>query len=191
MRLFPPRKVNEHYWKFLNSVSPDDKTLIALGLVARPRGLSGEVLVRAYNAFNPNLRADLPVVITTRNGNINTMVESARWYGKRFGVKFLNIDSRNQAESINGGEIFTEMKNLSEAKSGEFFVFELIGLSVVDSDNEIFGKIIDVMTLPANDVLVIEREDAKVLVPFIEGVVDEVDTLSKRVKISRVEEFIV
>ncbi len=174
----------------MNSVSPDDKTLIALGLIVKPRGLSGEVLIRAYNESNPNIKENLPVVISVKDKSIDATVESARWYGNRFGVKFKNISGRDQADNIKGGEIFTEMKNLPETKPGEFFVFELIGLLVVEKDDVIFGKIIDVMSLPANDVLIVEHEGENALIPMIKEAIDDIDIAAGRVMVSRAKEFL-
>ncbi len=171
-------------------MSPDDKTLIALGLVVKPRGLSGEVFVRAYNEFNPSLRADLPVLISTSDDNIQTVVESARWYGKRYGVKFENIDSIDDAETLRNGEILTEMKNLPTRKPDEFFVFDLVGLDIVDADDMIFGKVTDVLNLPANDVLIIEHDNAEVLIPLLKEIIDEISIESRQIKISRVREFL-
>ena len=171
-------------------MSPDDNTLIALGLIAKPRGLRGEVFLRAYNEFNPSLRVDLPVIISTSDKSIQTTVESFRWYGKKLAVKFARIDSKEMAADLRGFEVSTQLKNLPPKEDGEFFVFDLVGLDIVDADGEVFGKIKDVLSNPANDSLIVTHEEREILVPLIREIIDEVDVEKGFVKVSRIKEFL-
>jgi 16S rRNA processing protein RimM len=170
-------------------VSPDDKTLIALGLIIKPRGLSGEVVVRPFNEDNPSLCRDLPVIIETKQESFPTTAENVNKIGNKLMVKFAGIDSRERAEECRGGEILSRLGDLPPKGKDEFYIFDLVGLNVLDADNAIFGKIKDILNMPANDVLVIESLDGDVLVPFIQGVIDKIDMAGGQVTISRVREF--
>ena len=46
------------------------------------------------------------------------------------------------------------------------------------------------MSLPANDVLIVEYEDTKILIPLIKEIIDDIDIEAKQVKVSRIKEFI-
>jgi 16S rRNA processing protein RimM len=171
-------------------VSPDDKTLIALGLIVKPRGLSGEVVVRPFNEDNPSLRSDLPVIIETRQESFPTTAEYVNKVGNRLMVKFIGIDGREKAEACRGGEILCRLGDLPERADGEFYVFDMIGLEVVDADGAIFGKIKEILNMPANDVLVVESEEGQVLVPFLKSVIADIDKAGGQVTIPRVREFL-
>ena len=64
-------------------MSPDGNTLIALGLVQRPRGLSGELLVRPFQPDSGSFRRGLPVVIKTDKTSLNTTIEYVKQAGRR------------------------------------------------------------------------------------------------------------
>ena len=171
-------------------MSPDDKTLIALGLIIKPRGLSGEVVVRPFNEDNPSLCRDLPVIIETKQESFPTTAEHVNKVGNKLMVKFVGIDTRERAEECRGGEILSRLGDLSPKGEDEFYVFDLVGVNVLDADDAIFGKIKEVLNMPANDVLVVESPDGDVLVPFINGVIDKVDLNAGQVTISRIREFL-
>jgi len=171
-------------------VSPDDKTLITLGLIIKPRGLSGELVVRPFNEDNPSLRKNLPVLIQTKTQSFPLIVEYVKKAGRHFGVKFEGVNDIDQAEALRGGEILTELENLPPRKKNEFYVFDLIGLDVIDSTDVIFGKVREILSQPANDVLVVDSAEGEVLIPFIRDVIDAVDLQKKQIKIGRVREFL-
>jgi 16S rRNA processing protein RimM len=171
-------------------VSPDDKTLIALGLITKPRGLSGEVVVRPFNEDNPSLCRDLPVIIETKQESFPTTAEHVNKIGNRLMVKFAGIDSRKRAEECRGGEISARLGDLPQRGDNEFYVFDMIGLDIIDADNVIFGKIREILNMPANDVLVVESLDGDVLVPFSRSIVDKIDLAAGQVVIPGVREFL-
>lgn len=172
-------------------MSPDDKTLIALGLIVKPRGLSGEVVVRPYNEFSTSIRADLPVVISCRGEKFPAKIECVKKNNSKVWVKLEGIDDRDQAEDLRNSEILSEFRNLPEKQDGEFYVFDLVGLNVIDADNKIFGKVKEVLNFPANDVLVVEYDEGEILVPFVKVTVNEINIDEGNVKIGRIREFLV
>jgi len=81
-------------------VSPNDDTLIALGLIQKPRGLSGELAVWPYQAHSCSFCRGLPVVVKTEKTSLNTTIEYVKQVAKRFGVKLEGVDSREKADII-------------------------------------------------------------------------------------------
>jgi 16S rRNA processing protein RimM len=172
-------------------VSPDDKTLIALGLIIKPRGLSGEIVVKPFNEDNPSLRRDLPIIIKTKKELLPDKAEYVKKIGNRLMVKFGNVHDRDQAEAIIGGEILARLEDLPQKKENEFYVFQLIGFDAVDADGVIFGKVKDILNMPANDLMLIESSEGEVLVPFIFKFIDDIDLIQKRIKVAKIREFII
>ena len=52
---------------------------------------------------------------------------------------------------------------------------DLLGATVVADNGEIIGELVDMMSLPANDVYVIERSKKEVLIPVVPEIVRAVD----------------
>jgi len=171
-------------------LSPDDNTLIALGLILKPRGLFGEVFIKPYRDNDLSLRLGLSVVIKAKNRTYQGKIENVKQYGRRYGVKFDDINSRDEAKNWCNCEVFCHLGDLPEKQGGEYYVFELIGLNVIDEQNKIFGKIREVLSMTANDMLVIDSPDGEVLVPFIREAVESVSIERQEVKIGRIRDFL-
>ena len=171
-------------------MSPDNNTLIALGLIIKPRGLSGEMLVRPYNENSTSIRSGLPVVLRSKTINHPGIIQYAKRHSGRLIIKIEGIGDRDEAEDFRNCDIYCELNKLSEKKSDEYYVFDLVGLNVIDDAGEIFGKLIEVMSLPANDALVIEHEGVQVLVPFLYDYIDSVNIDKKQIVIGKVREFL-
>jgi len=172
-------------------VSPNDDTLIALGLIQKPRGLSGELAVWPYQAHSCSFCRGLPVVVKTEKTSLNTTIEYVKQVAKRFGVKLEGVDSREKAEEYRGGELLCRFDLLPQKKTGEFFVFDLIGLDIIDDGGKVFGKIKDVLNLPANDILIIDSKQGEFIIPFVKHVVDEISIDKGYVKIIKIDDYIV
>ena len=63
----------------------------------------------------------------------------------------------------------------------EFYVFELVGLSVEDENGRLLGRVRDVLEYPANDVLEL---DSGLSLPLVEACVREVDLDGGRIVVS-------
>jgi len=170
-------------------VSPDNNTLIALGLIHKPRGLKGELVVKPYRDRSLSFQPGLPVVIKSRNFSHQSKIEYAKQLGGRFGIKFEGVNDRTEAENWRDREVYCLFSDLPKKKNSEFYVFELLGLNVLDGQNEIFGKIREVLNMPGNDVLVIDGPDGEVLVPFVGNVIESVSLERREVKIVKIREF--
>jgi 16S rRNA processing protein RimM len=170
-------------------VLPSNDTLVALGLIQKPRGLRGELLVKLYQAASPNLQAGLAVSIKAANKTIELKIQYLKLANSRCWIKFEGIDDRNQAEMLSGGEICCRREQLAELPREEHFVFDLIGLMAVDKNNNQIGIVKEVMNNPANDLLEIESSHGIILVPFIKEFVKEINLEKRQIIIDRIQEL--
>lgn len=172
-------------------MSPKDDTLIALGHIQKPRGLRGELTVWLYQTGSKSFRQGLHVLIKTDNDSLDTTIEYVKQIGSRLYVKFKSIDKRETAEVYKNGELFCKFSFLSKKETNEYFIFNLIGLKIIDDNGEDFGTIKDVRSFPANDVLVIESEQDEILVPMVKQFIDSISIDKGFVKVNRIREFII
>ena len=73
-------------------------------------------------------------------------------------------------------------EQLPAAASDEFYWADLIGLKVVNAEQDELGRVVRVVQTGANDVLVVANEDGKqqggareILIPFIADAIKQVD----------------
>lgn len=168
---------------------PSDDTLIALGLIQKPRGLNGELLVKPYQDSSLTLRPGLTVSIHLASTSIDTKIEYVKTASFRCWIKFEGVDDRNQAEQLKGGEIFCVKNQLARLQNNEHFIFNLIGLKALDGELKQIGIVKDVISVSANDVLEIETNRGNILVPFIKEFVKEISSENKTIIIDRINEL--
>ena len=96
---------------------------------------------------------------------------------KQFAIlKFKGIDSINDIEKYRGCDLFVTRENAVKLKENEYFIADLIGISVEDESGAVLGRLEDVIETGANDVYQIRMEDGReLLLPAIRQCVLSVD----------------
>ncbi|MCL4509399.1 MAG: ribosome maturation factor RimM [Chloroflexi bacterium] len=150
----------------------DQPRWLLVGRVTSPFGILGEVRVTLASEF-PEQFPKRPLFIgeTKRRAT----VRSIRRHGHEALLRLEGVDTRDSAELLRGEELFIAAEDAAPLPPGRFFIYQLIDLSVVTDDGQDFGRIKDVLTMPANDVLVVDKGGREVLLPVISDVVQSID----------------
>lgn len=91
-------------------------------------------------------------------------------------LKMKGIDDIETSRKYIGTEVYVDRDDLEPLKENEYFISDLIGLSVVTDDGSVLGKINDVIETGANDVYSVRMENGKdVLIPAIHDCILDVD----------------
>ncbi len=104
-------------------------------------------------------------------------------------LKLKGVSDRNAAEALNGLELFVERDRLPEdgLDEDEFYQTDLIGLSVMGSDDAGYGEVIAVHDFGGGDILEIQKPgDRSVMIPFSAAAVLEVDFDAGRIMVDPV-----
>ena len=80
-----------------------------------------------------------------------------------------------------GAALEVERARLPATEEGEFYVFELIGLEVVEETGRVLGKVVDVAPGVANDALEL---DTGALLPLVEDCVRDIDLAGRRILVA-------
>jgi 16S rRNA processing protein RimM len=142
--------------------------LVTVGRVGRPHGLDGSFVVERPSE---RLARGLTVRI---DGEPAEIVASKRVGGGRLAI-------RPDRPVDRGALLQVPRAELPAPEEGSFYVFELIGLEVVQQDASSLGRVADVRSYPANDVL--ELEDGTLL-PLVDACVLDVDVAAGRIVVA-------
>lgn len=153
--------------------------LKSIGKIIRPRGLQGEVFVKPWDKEASWLKnIDIIFIVDSKGRVLESAIESARWQKHMLVVKLKDISNRTEAEAVQGSEIKVDSELLPKLEEDEFYIEDLINLTVksLDSDRKL-GKIKDVLSSDAGDFLEIEPDEVteSVLVPFKDVFVPKID----------------
>ena len=156
---------------------------VSVGYIRRAHGIEGCVLVESLTD-NPTRFETLTEVLVEIGGERTLHhLERCSAASKGWLVKFKGVDDRNDAEKLKSGYLLVEAAKLPELEEGSYYLFDLIGMNVYNTADELLGEITDVQQYPANDVYVIEGENGKLLLPAIRDVVKSVDVQNKRMEV--------
>ena len=145
---------------------------IFLAQIGAPHGIKGEVRVKPFgepdmlNQYGKLQSKDGAKFKITRMRPQKTVMV----------VKFEGINSREEAEVLNGIELFVDRAKLPAPDAEEFYVSDLIGLEVFDEKNMPLGKVIDVPNFGADDMLEIGNSTSDAFyLPFTLEIVPHID----------------
>ncbi len=96
-----------------------------------------------------------------------------------------DVPDRSAAEALRGARIFISRSSFPTAATDEYYWVDLIGLEVINRQNESLGKVRELLSTGPQTVLVIEYlQDGKLqdrMVPFVSVYVDNVDLAARRI----------
>jgi len=150
--------------------------LVEIGRISKPWGVKGEVKVR--------LTTDIPGRFQALEGVwIHDGGEKIAWYRieqvkrlkKAVALKLEGIDSPEAAEVLRDREVAVPETERAELEEGEFFIYDLIGLEVVDPEGRRLGELTKVYQGSAQDVFEVATAEGARLVPAVSAYVTGID----------------
>lgn len=166
---------------------------LRVGVLVKPHGVRGEMKVFPttddMKRFEDLIEKD---VFFDIKGNYEAHKIVSVKYFKQFAIlQFEDITDMDMALKLKNIDVYVKREDAVELEEGEYYIADLLGLSVYLEDGSLFGKLKDVMETGANDVYVINtKEHGEVLVPVIDDCVKEVDLENEKIIIHLMEGLI-
>src|SRR5205085_2486629 len=128
--------------------------------------------------------------LTTKDGARQFEVATARQARDHLVATLKGITSRDEAERLNGLELYVAREKLPATDEDEYYHADLIGLAAVTTADEPLGRVVAIHNFGAGDIIEIAPPDgATLLLPFTNAVVPTVDLAGGRVVIELPEEI--
>jgi 16S rRNA processing protein RimM len=145
---------------------------IVIGRVGRPHGLEGAFVVEDASDDPDRFAVGATLLLDGEPA----VVEEQKRAGGRMVVRLDRPAPR-------GAPLQVRRDQLPPPETAhEYYVFQLVGLDVVEEGGRALGRVRDVIAAPANDVL--ELDSGRVL-PMVEDCIVEVDLDSRRILVAR------
>ncbi len=167
---------------------------LIVGRIVGTHGIRGEVRVQLSTDF-PEVRfapgSRLILLLPGKQMPVEVTVEKSRPHKSVYLLKFQEWDNINQAEPFKKGLLAVTKENRVpvDEEEGEYYFYQIVGLTVMTTDGKEIGQVKEILTLPANDVWVVRSAETgkEVLIPYISEIVKNVDLSQKRVTIEWME----
>jgi 16S rRNA processing protein RimM len=122
--------------------------------------------------------------LTTKDGARKFEVATAREAKGHLVATLKGIATREEAERLNGIELYIAREKLPATDEDEYYHADLIGLAAVSTANEPIGRVTAIHNFGAGDIIEIAPpHGATLLLPFTNAVVPTVDLAAGRVVI--------
>lgn len=154
---------------------------LILGEILRPHGIRGELRIKVQTDYPERMMNELETVYIgadpkESDAEVYT-IQSARFHQDYILLQLEEVQDRNTAELLRGQFVMIDLENAVPLEDDEFYLFELIGLIVKNSNTgEELGTIQDIMETGANDVYVVKgRKYGELLIPAHDETLVDID----------------
>ena len=150
------------------------KEYLECGKIVSTHGVAGELKVQPWCDSPSDLEKIKKMYLDDKGKvSIDTVV---RPHKNMVLIKVQGITNIEQAQQMRGKILYIHRNDMA-LEDGEFFIQDILGLTVIDVDTkDVYGKIVDVTQTGANDVYHIEFANGDIkLIPVIDEVIISTD----------------
>lgn len=160
---------------------------LSVGKVTSTHGVRGEVRIQPFTDYPEQFKA-FSTLYFDNKGKEAIKVLGIKIAKNMPVLKFEGINSVEEGQALLRRELFANREDFS-LEEGSYFIVDLIGLQVEDSETgQSYGEIVDITQTGANDVYHVKTPEGKLLyVPAIKEVVMETDLEEGKMRIKPLE----
>lgn len=150
--------------------------LLKVGVITTTHGVRGEVKVYP-TTDEPERFLELDYVLLDTGRELRKLeIKNVKFFKNLVILKFKGVDNINDIEKYKGRDLWIPREEGQELEEDEYYIADLLGMSVVLEDGQEFGTLKDVMETGTNDVYIIDSaEHGEVLLPAIKECILDVD----------------
>jgi 16S rRNA processing protein RimM len=134
---------------------------VQVGKVGKPHGIKGAFFVELASEDPERYVLGTTLLV---GGKPAKVVESKRAGGR----PVIRLDR----EVERGADLEVELSDLPDPEEGSYYAFQLVGLEVQEEGGATLGRVVEISTNPANDVLEL---DTGLALPLVDACVQKVD----------------
>ncbi len=151
-----------------------------VGVYANTHGVRGEIKVYPTTDDPKRFLRLKQVILQTKEGDKILEIAGVRFQKNMVLVKFRGIDDINEIEKYKGSPLLIPREEAIPLGKDEYYIPDLIGMSVYTESGERLGELTEVMQTGANDVYIVQTPKGEVLLPAIAECILDVDVESGR-----------
>lgn len=161
---------------------------LQVGVITATHGIRGEVKVFP-TTDDPERFLDLETVYLDLGREKKLLTVSSVKFFKQFVIlKFKEFDNINDVEPFRKKSLLVTRDQAVPLEEDEYFIADLIGLTVITDEDRELGKLTDVLETGANDVYQVTDENGKeILLPAIKDCILSVDLEKGEMKVHILE----
>ena len=159
---------------------------IAVGVIRKPHGVRGEASVESWTGSLDRFGELKAVTLVSPDESATRAVtiESARPHAGRALVKFAEYATPEEIGTLRDWTIEIEEHEARQLEENEYFLHDLVGLTLVDADGHERGKVVGTEEGAGGVLLNVERDGHRFDVPFAAEICTDIDLAQKRIVVN-------
>lgn len=156
---------------------------IALGVIRKAHGVRGEASVEPWTELDRFSQLSAVTLVSPDESKTRPLsIEGARVHGDRVLLKFEEIGSPEEIQTLQDWTIEIPMQQARKLEAEEYFLHDLVGLRLVDKNGSNRGDVIEAYEGGGGVLLNVRRGDGKMYeVPFAASICTEIDLAGKKI----------
>ena len=166
--------------------------LVVIGTIEKSFGVRGEMRVRSLSDVPGRFEGLTKVMLESPSGKtVEATVERARPVSGAWLLKMDVCETPEAVAAFRGWSVKIPQGSAPPLPQGQYYEYELIGLSVQDEQGRTIGTLIDILETPGNHVFVVKGANGERLIPATKSVVASVDVARGMMTIRQLDELTV
>ena len=159
-----------------------------MGKFLKPWGLNGELRVTIFNEIDSALKIGMEIWVETETGVYSTQkIESLNIVRNNSRIKLTGCNKREEAEKLLGFVFSLPRSEFIPLDGKELYLIDLMGCKVSDENKNSIGTVVDTLSLPTQNYIVVEAEGNEILIPFVDAHISLFDEKKKILIVKDVE----
>ena len=157
-----------------------EPAFIEAGLIRRPHGIKGEILVDIYEDLNSSFSPGQVIYIGEEH--LAWSLKRIREHKKGYLLSFDEINTPELASNYRFKKLYISSLGFvpKKPKRDQVLDDQILGLLVITDNDEELGFIKEIIKTGANDVYVIDSSNGDILIPAIPDVVLRIDIVNNQ-----------
>jgi 16S rRNA processing protein RimM len=161
-------------------MSADD--LLLVGIIARPHGLRGSVIVNPETDFaDERFKVGEELLVGPAERTQPRRIVAVRGHQGRVIVDLEGVESMDDAEALAGQELWMPAAALGPLPERTYYRHDLVGCEVLDTHDTVIGRVTKVEGTLDRSYLIIPRRGGEMMIPMVEGILVAVDIAHRRI----------
>jgi 16S rRNA processing protein RimM len=152
---------------------------LIIGRVLKAHGVHGELRVAVYTDL-PERFTWLETIYLGETNPRPIPVEAVRFHQELALLKLAGVDDRDAAEELRGEWLQVPLSEAIPLEEGEYFLYQLLGLTVITDEGETLGELVELLETGANHVFLVRGVRGDLLLPDTPEVIQEIDFANGR-----------
>ncbi len=164
-------------------MKPSEPEYIAIGRILSPWGSTGQLKVGITTDFPQRFARSSPVFVNRQPA----IIDGVEWHKGKAIIKLDIINDLSESSKLQGQLLEIHRSQLQALPEGQYYHFQLIGLKVWTTGQELLGEITDILTSAGNDTYIIKGRDGDILIPAAEDIIKSVNLKKKKLVIEPIK----